>query len=345
MKYCILGKSGLRVSQICLGTMTFGEEFGWGNSRQESRKVFDYFLDMGGNFIDTANHYTKGTSEKLLGEFIEHKRNQIVLATKYTLNTSPKDPNAGGNHRKNMVRSLEDSLKRLQTDYIDLFYLHIWDETTPIEEILRAFDDLVKSGKILHVGLSDTPAWIIAKGDTLASFRGYSPIVAMQLEYSLIERSIEREYFDMSKSLDIPIVAWSPLGMGVLSGKYNERKGNQTKEARFQVNPTWGESYLKEKNMQIAKKVVKIAKDAARSPTQVALNWILQKSPLMIPIIGAKTQSQLEENLGCLDFVLTSQQMKELDEVSHFDLGFPYNFIHKKNILDSIFGDNEILDF
>src|ERR1700722_8670831 len=231
MRYKLLGRSGLRVSELCLGTMTFGEDWGWGSSKEESRKVYDAFLEAGGTFIDTANFYTNGTSERLLGEFMADHRDRIVLATKYTNAAPGNDPNAAGNHRKSMMQSIEASLKRLKTDYIDLYLLHIWDQITPIEEVMRAFDDLVRQGKILYAGVSDMPAWLVTRGNTLAELRGWSAFVGLQIEYSLIERTPERELLPMAANLGLGVTAWSPLAGGVLSGKYDG--GAQPNDARY----------------------------------------------------------------------------------------------------------------
>ena len=225
MRYKLLGKSGLRVSELCLGTMTFGEDWGWGSPRDESRKVYDAFLEAGGNFIDTANVYTNGTSERFLGEFMSGHRDRVVLATKYSNAAPGNDPNAAGNHRKSMMQSVEASLKRLKTDYIDLYWLHIWDQITPIEEVMRAFDDLVRQGKILYAGVSDMPAWVVAKANTLAELRGWTPFVGLQIEYSLIERTPERELLPMAADLGLGVTAWSPLAGGMLTGKQLEPGG------------------------------------------------------------------------------------------------------------------------
>src|ERR687887_2452388 len=224
MKYYLLGKSGLRVSEICLGAMTFGEEWGWGASKEECHKIFNSYVDAGGNFIDTANKYTEGTSEKYIREFIASDRDRFVLATKYTSNTRRADPNAGGNHRKNMIQSLEASLKRLNTDYIDLYWVHAWDPLTPTEEMMRALDDMVRAGKILYIGVSDAPAWIVSQANTLASLKGWTEFTGLQIEYSLIERTSERELLPMASALDVGVTAWSPLGGGVLTGKYRRKR-------------------------------------------------------------------------------------------------------------------------
>ncbi len=221
MKYRLLGNSGLRVSEAALGTMTFGDDWGWGTAKDEARKVYDAFREAGGNFIDTANLYTNGTSESFLGEFMEGHRQSVVLATKYTNAFPGTDPNAAGNQRKNMMQAVEASLKRLKTDYIDLYWVHIWDQITPVEEVMRGLDDLVRAGKVLYTGISDAPAWWIAQANTLAHLRGWSPFVGLQIEYSLIERTVERELIPMAKALNIGVTAWSPLAGGVLTGKYH----------------------------------------------------------------------------------------------------------------------------
>ena len=221
MRYRLLGNSGLRVSEAALGTMTFGDDWGWGAAKDESRKVYDAFREVGGNFVDTANLYTNGTSESFLGEFMQGHRHSIVMATKYTNAVPGTDPNAAGNHRKSMMQAVEASLKRLGTDYIDLYWVHVWDQITPVEEVMRGLDDLVRQGKVLYVGISDAPAWWIAQANTLAHLRGWSPFIGLQIEYSLIERTVERELIPMSKALNLGLTAWAPLSNGVLTGKYH----------------------------------------------------------------------------------------------------------------------------
>src|SRR5712664_455697 len=221
MRYRLLGNSGLRVSDLALGTMTFGDDWGWGAAKDEARKVYDAFREAGGNFIDTANVYTNGTSESFLGEFMQGRRQSVVLATKYTNSMPGTDPNAAGNQRKNMVQSVEASLKRLRTDYIDLYWVHIWDQITPVEEVMRGLDDLVRAGKVLYTGISDAPAWWIAQANTLAQLRGWSPFVGLQIEYSLVERAVERELIPTAKALKLGILAFSPLAGGFLTGKYH----------------------------------------------------------------------------------------------------------------------------
>jgi aryl-alcohol dehydrogenase-like predicted oxidoreductase len=329
MRYKLLGKSGLRVSELCLGGMTFGEDWGSmlpGASKEEARKIFDLFVSKGGNFIDTANVYQNGTSEKYVGEFISSERERFVVATKYTMTTNPDDPNASGNHRKNLVQSVDASLKRLNTHYIDLLWVHIWDPMTPIEEVMRSLDDLIRSGKILYIGISDVPAWVVSNANAIADLRSWSSFIGLQIMYNLIERSAERELLPMASALDIGVTVWSPLGGGVLSGKYN--KQNTEEQKRFNVNNPMSASFVNERNISIAAEVQAIAKEITKTPSQVALNWIRQRQndkAVMIPIVGARTEVQVKDNLGCLDFELTRDQLKRLDEKSKIQLGFPHD--------------------
>ena len=265
MRYRLLGKSGLRVSELCLGTMTFGEDLGWGSPKEESRKVYDAFLEAGGNFIDTANFYTNGTSESFLGEFMKGYRDRLVLATKYTLGLPVNDPNAAGNQRKSMVQAVEASLKRLQTDFIDLYWLHIWDQLTPIEEVMRAFDDLVRQGKILYAGVSDMPAWVVAKANTLAEFRGWTPFIGLQIEYSLIERTPERELLPMASNLGLGVTAWSPLAGGMLTGKYADPKPGEAGKRRFDNEGMAQFQASDARATAIAKEVQAVARECGRS--------------------------------------------------------------------------------
>src|SRR6266851_4198650 len=221
MKYRLLGKSGLRVSEAALGTMTFGDDWGWGSAKDEAKIIYNTYREAGGNFIDTANFYTNGTSEEFLGEFIRGHRESVVVATKYSNAAPGGDPNAAGNHRKSMMQAVEASLKRLQTHYIDLYWVHIWDEITPVEEVMRGLDDIVRQGKVLYVGISDAPAWWIAQANTLADLRGWSRFIGLQIPYNLIERTVERELVPMARELGIGVTAWSPLSNGVLTGKYH----------------------------------------------------------------------------------------------------------------------------
>jgi aryl-alcohol dehydrogenase-like predicted oxidoreductase len=364
MKYNLLGKSGLRVSEICLGTMTFGEEWGWGSTKDESRKVLNRFVDSGGNFVDTASNYTMGTSEKYLGEFISGDRDRYVIATKYTSNIRAGDPNAGGNQRKNMMQSLERSLRSLNTDYVDLYWIHAWDQMTPIEETMRALDDMVRLGKVLYIGISDAPAWVVSQANTLANLRGWTEFIGIQIEYSLIERTSERELLPMARSLDIGVTSWSPLGGGVLTGKYNAGGTNKTQQkkdthssnvekassnSRLEIVRQTGMSemadiMLKEHNLLMAEEVIKIAKEIGRSPAQVALNWVRQQNTSnkllskIIPIIGARNTRHLDDNLACLEFELVEEHMKRLDEVSRIELGFPHDFLTSEFVRNVIYG-------
>ena len=324
MRYRLLGKSGLRVSELCLGTMTFGEDWGWGSSKDESRKVLDAFLEAGGNFIDTANVYTNGTSETLLGEFLKGRRDATVLATKYTNAMPGTDPNAGGNQRKNMFRAVEASLKRLQTDYIDLYWLHIWDRITPIEEVMRAFDDLVRQGKILHAGVSDMPAWVIARANTLAELRGWTSFVGLQVEYSLIERTVERELLPMAGALGLGVTAWSPLAGGVLTGKYAEGKAGADARMNSEMMKRFAQPV--ERTAAVVAEVLAVAREVGRSPAQVALAWLRQRPWPVVPIVGARRLEQFRDNLACLDLTLDVDQVGRLDAASRVELGFPHDF-------------------
>ena len=333
MRYKLLGNSGLRVSELCLGTMTFGEDWGWGSDKEESRAVFQAFAEAGGNFLDTANIYTNGTSETLVGEFVKGDREKWVIATKYSLNTRPGDVNACGNHRKNLFQAVEASLKRLGTDYIDLLWLHIWDSLTPIEEVMRAFDDLVRMGKVLYIGISDSPAWIVSQANTLATLRGWTPFIGLQIEYSLKERTPERELLPMAKALNIGVTAWSPLGGGVLTGKYN-----QPHPVDGRLSMTDQPFQILDRDLKIAETVLEIAREIGKSPAQVALNWLRNRPNPIIPIIGARRLSQLQDNLACVDFNLTGEQLQRLDNISAISLGFPQELLASQFVRDILLG-------
>ncbi|WP_419547958.1 aldo/keto reductase [Microcystis sp.] len=333
MRYKLLGNSGLRVSELCLGTMTFGEDWGWGADKEESRAVFQAFAEAGGNFLDTANIYTNGTSETLVGEFVKGDREKWVIATKYSLNTRPGDVNACGNHRKNLFQAVEASLKRLGTDYIDLLWLHIWDSLTPMEEVMRAFDDLVRMGKVLYIGISDSPAWIVSQANTLATLRGWTPFIGLQIEYSLKERTPERELLPMAKALNIGVTAWSPLGGGVLTGKYN-----QPNPVDGRLSMTDQPFQILDRDLKIAETVLEIAREIGKSPAQVALNWLRNRPNPIIPIIGARRLSQLQDNLACVDFNLTGEQLQRLDNISAISLGFPHELLASQFVRDILLG-------
>jgi aryl-alcohol dehydrogenase-like predicted oxidoreductase len=344
--YRLLGRSGLRISPLALGAMTFGTDWGWGADAQEARRIFDTYVDRGGNFIDTANQYTNGTSEKFVGEFAAEKRDQLVIATKYTLPLRPTDPNSGGNHRKSMVRSVEESLKRLQTDYIDLLYLHAWDYLTPVEEIMRAMDDLVRSGKLLYIGISDAPAWQVARMQTIADLRGWAPLIALQIEYNLIERTVERDLIPMAREMGLGVIPWSPLASGVLTGKYSRKdleigRGNAAAEGT-RKDIAAGNGALTERGLAIADAVKAVAKETGKSPAQVAIAWTLLDKTVTAPIIGARTAKQLEDNLGALSVDLSEDQKQRLDEASAIDLGFPHAFLQRALTRNVMFGDQKI---
>jgi aryl-alcohol dehydrogenase-like predicted oxidoreductase len=327
MKYRLLGNSGLRVSEAALGTMTFGDDWGWGTAKDEARKVYDAFRDAGGNFIDTANIYTNGTSESFLGDFMEGHRQSVVLATKYTNAFPGTDPNAAGNQRKNMMQAVEASLKRLKTDYIDLYWVHIWDQITPVDEVMRGLDDLVRAGKILYTGISDAPAWWIAQANTLAHLRGWSPFVGLQIEYSLIERSVERELIPMAKALNIGVTAWSPLAGGVLTGKYH---GHGSPE-HARMTTDMAKDFMPEpvRSGRIVAAVKSTSDATGRSMAQVALAWLRHRPVPVIPIIGARKLSQFQDNLASFEVTLSADQLKTLDDASVIELGFPYEMYAK----------------
>jgi aryl-alcohol dehydrogenase-like predicted oxidoreductase len=334
MNYRLLGKSGLRVSELALGTMTFGEEWGWGANRDESNKMFDAYVARGGNFIDTANRYTEGTSERIVGELVAEDRERFVVATKYSLKWRNGDPNAAGNHRKNLVQSVMQSLERMDLEYIDVLWLHAWDFLTPIEEVMRALDDLVRQGAVFYVGISDTPAWIVSWGNVLAELKGWSPFIALQVEHSLVERTVERDLIPMAKAFGMAVTPWSPLGAGVLSGKYSRGRAPAAKSTRLAETST----RLSPRNLQIAEVVVDVAEELGCSASQVAIRWLLEQSHTSIPIIGGRNAEQVEDTMGALDIVLTVDQRSRLDAVSAIELGFPHAFLQQPNVRDMVTG-------
>ncbi|MEO0899644.1 MAG: aldo/keto reductase [Bacteroidota bacterium] len=331
MRYKLFGHSGLRVSELSLGTMTFGTEWGWGADWDTSKAIFDTYAEAGGNFIDTANRYTEGTSEKFVGELTRADRDHFVIATKYTLYDRTGDPNFGGNHRKNLIRSVEASLKRLQTDYIDILWLHAWDFTTSVQEIMRGLDDLVRMGKIHYLGISDTPAWIVSQANTLAELRGWSAFAGLQIEYSLIQRTPERDLLPMAKAFDLAVTPWGAIGGGALTGKYlsDNDEPKRLKE---------GSARLNERSTRIARTVVECAKEMGVSPAQLAINWTRQKEFTSIPIVGARKVSHIQDSLGCLTFTIPDDIMKRLEGASHQDLGFPHEFLQSDGVQQVIFG-------
>lgn len=327
MRYRLLGRSGLRVSEAALGTMTFGEAWGWGASAEESRRIFDAYVEAGGNFVDTACNYTDGQSEELVGAFVEPDREHFVVATKYTLTSRKDDPNAGGNHRKNLVQTLERSLRRLRTEYVDLLWLHMWDGTTPVEEVVRAFDDLVSAGKVLYVGISDTPAWVVSQAVTLAELRGWSRFVAVQAPYSIGSRDAERELLPMARALDLTFTPWGILSGGALTGKYLEdSEGPRRYDA---VGP---------RTNGIAREVAAVAEEIDATPAQVATAWMRAQPWHLVPILGARTEAQLRENILGLDLELSAEHLDRLAGAGDFALGFPRDFLEDDEVHELIFG-------
>lgn len=345
--YRLLGRSGLRVSPLALGTMTFGTEWGWGSDASEARRIFDAYVDRGGNFIDTAVNYTQGSAETILGGFIKDKRERMVLSTKFTMSREPGNPNAGGNHRLNLVRSLETSLRQLDTDRIDLLHVHAWDFTTTPEEVMRALDDLVRAGKILYVAICNTPAWRVAQMQTMAELRGWSPFVALQIEYSLIERTVEHELMPMAQALGLGVLPWSPLGGGMLSGKYS--RADLSDENAAEVSATRkgviaSTGHLNAHALAVADVVGDIAAELEVSRAQVALAWTLLNPAVVSPIVGARTLAQAEDNFGALAVVFTDDQRQRLDQASAVAPIFPERFIGRPMAQQLIFGGATVRD-
>lgn len=343
--YRLLGRSGLRVSPLALGTATFGTEWGWGAEQDDARKLFDLYVERGGNFVDTAPTYTNGSSERLLGQFIRDNRDSLVVATKYTTLRTPSDPNSGGAHRKSLFASVEASLRQLNTDYIDLLYLHVWDFTTSVEEVLRGLDDLVRQGKVLYVAMSNIPAWQVSRMQAIADLRGWSPLVALQIEYSLAERTAERDLIPMSREMGLGVVPYSPLAGGVLSGKYSRddldaANIDSSDGTRKAFNLALGT--LTERNLAIADVLKDVAGELGRTPAQVGLAWTLQNPGVSATLIGARTPKQLEDNLGALEVDFTESQLARLEEVSQFDLGFPHALLASDHIRAVVAGDLKI---
>ncbi|MBO2458059.1 aldo/keto reductase [Actinomadura violacea] len=343
--YRLLGRSGLRVSPLALGTATFGTEWGWGAGQDDARRLFDLYVERGGNFIDTAGTYTNGSAERMLGEFTRDNRESLVLATKYTTQRRPGDPNSGGAHRKSLFASVEASLRQLNTDYIDLLFLHVWDSTTPVEEILRGMDDLVRQGKVLYVAMSNAPAWEISRMQAIADLRGWSPLVALQIEYSLINRGGERDLIPMARAMGLGVTPYSPLGGGVLTGKYSRADLTATdagsgESNRKSFNAALG--MVTERTLAIADAVREVAAELGHAPAQVALAWTLQNPGVTAPVIGARTPEQLVGNLGALDVDFTADQLARLDKVSAIDLGYPHDMLASDHIRAVTAGDLKI---
>ncbi|WAL68038.1 aldo/keto reductase [Amycolatopsis cynarae] len=343
--YRLLGRSGLRVSPLALGAATFGTEWGWGAGQDDARKLFDLYVERGGNFIDTANTYTNGSSERMLGEFTRDNRESLVLATKYTTLRRPGDPNSGGAHRKSLFTSVEASLRQLNTDYIDLLFLHVWDFTTPVEEILRGMDDLVRQGKVLYVAISNAPAWQVSRMQAIADLRGWSPLVALQIEYNLADRAGERDLIPMAREMGLGVIPYSPLAGGVLTGKYSRADltaANVASDDGTRKSFNFALGTLTERNLAIAEVVKEVATELGRTPAQVGLAWTLQNPGVTAPIIGARTPGQLEDNLGALEVDFTPSQLARLDEASAIELGAPHDLLASDHIRTVLKGDLKI---
>jgi aryl-alcohol dehydrogenase-like predicted oxidoreductase len=327
LRYHLLGRSGLRVSELALGTMTFGTAWGWGADLDESRRIFARFVEVGGNFVDTASNYTDGSSEEFVGELVKADRERFVVATKYTLSLDHGDPNAGGNHRKSLVRALEQSLRRMQTDYVDLLYLHMRDATTPIDEAVRALDDQVRLGKVLHVGISDSPAWVVAQANTLADLRGWSPFVALQVPYSASSRSPERELFPMAAALGLAVVTWGVLGAGILTGKPDDER-------------RWPEDAVSERAQRVLDALTSVADEHGCTPAQVAIAWVRQRPspPAVIPLVAATREAQIQENLAAASIELDADELAAIDDAGRPELGFPRDFLESDGVRELIYG-------
>jgi aryl-alcohol dehydrogenase-like predicted oxidoreductase len=337
MRYQLLGRSGLRVSDLGLGTMTFMEDLSWGTTREQSWKIFEVFAEAGGNFIDTSNSY--GASETYLGELIKADRDSFLIATKYTGGFPGEHVNSSGNHRKSLLLSVAASTRRLQTDYIDLLWLNAWDFMTPADEIMRALDDLVRLGTVLYVGISNTPAWFVATANAIAESHGWTPFIAVQLRYNLLDRDSERELLPMASALDIGVTAWTPLASGWLTGKYAEQEqpGAAPGQTR-RLDDTIASRFVRrdDRAFAISREVTAVARELGCRPAHVALNWLRRKG--VIPLFGARTAEQARENLQCLEVTLPDEQMRRLDRVSEISLGYPHDFLASGMVMQHTFG-------
>ncbi|OLR91385.1 aldo/keto reductase [Actinokineospora bangkokensis] len=334
--YRLLGRSGLRVSPLALGTATFGTGSGWGTDEEGARALFDAYVERGGNFLDTANTYAGGSSEQLLGRFARGRREGLVLSTKYTTLRTPGDPNSAGSHRKSLVGSVESSLRRLDTDYLDLLHLHVWDGVTPVEEVLRGLDDLVRQGKVLYAAMSNAPAWEVSRMQAIADLRGWTPLVGLQVEYNLVNRAAERELIPMARALGLGVTPYSPLAGGVLSGKYG-RAGEQAQSTRASFNAGLG--LVTDRNLGIAAVVAEVAGELGSTPAQVALAWLLHNPAVTAPVVGARTAEQLVGNLAALEVDLTADHLARLDGASAIELGYPHDLLAGDHIRAVMRGD------
>jgi aryl-alcohol dehydrogenase-like predicted oxidoreductase len=329
MEIRVLGPSGLRVSRLCLGTATFGNR-DWGSDQAESDRVLGHYLELGGNFLDTANKYADGASEQVLGSLLHGRRDRVVLTSKYTATMDDEDVNGAGNHRKNLIRSLRDSLRRLQTDYLDLLWVHAWDGVTGIEELMRALDDQVRAGTVLSVGISNAPSWMIGWANAVATVRGWSPFAAVQNEYNLLQRGAERELLPMTRYLGLAYLAWAPIAQGRLTGKYSADGTVRRLNA--------DEARMSPAQEQVVAETLTVAKELDCSPATVALRWILDHQPRVIPVIGARSFQQFSANLGCLDLRLSTGQLERLTSASAIDPGSPAGFLRSAPGRDFMWG-------
>ncbi|MFC5148446.1 aldo/keto reductase [Streptomyces aureoversilis] len=332
MRYTLFGRTGLRVSELSLGAMTIGDDRGWGADKDTSRRILDAYADAGGNFVDTADIYTGGASERILGELLEGRRERFVLGTKYSCATAEGDVNAAGNHRKNLVQSVEASLRRLRTDHVDVLWVHARDNFTPVEEVMRALDDVVRSGKVLYVGVSDWPAWEIAQANTLAELRGWTAFAGSQLRYNLLDRTPERELLPQARAFDQAVLAWSPLAAGKLTGKYRRGETGRLTAESPESAPGGNEE-------AIVTAVLEVAEEGGWSPAQVALAWLRGRPGNVVPIVAATKESQLADNLASVDVALDADAVARLDEVSAVPLGFPHDFLREPGITRNVYGD------
>ncbi len=336
LRYRLLGPTGLRVSEICLGTMSFGDHWGFGADEETSHRVLDAYAEAGGNFLDTANKYHGGQTEEIVGKWLPERRDSMVVATKYTLSMDHTDPNASGNHRKNLARSVEASLERLGTDYIDLLWVHAWDDFTPFEETMRGLEDVVRSGKVLYIGVSDTPAWVVSASQMLAELRGWAAYAGIQIEYSLIERTPERDLLPMAEHFGLSVVGWAPLGAGVLTGKYTRGSGD-VDSLRKESNEQRGRT--SDEKLAIAQAVDEVADDLGVTSAQVATAWVLAQGYGCIPIVGARKVAQIEDTLGAAKVELSEAHLAKLDEVSRPSLGFPHDFLRSSGVRNLVRGE------
>jgi len=332
----MLGRSGLRVSDICLGTMSFGDRWGFGADEATSHAVLNAYAEAGGNFLDTANKYHGGQTEEIVGKWLTGRRDRMVLATKYTLSMDGADPNAAGNHRKNLVRALEGSLERLGTDYIDLLWVHAWDDYTPFEETMRALDDVIRAGKVLYVGISDAPAWVVSASNVLADLKGWSAYVALQIEYSLLQRTPERDLLPMAEHFGLSVLAWAPLAAGVLTGKYTRSTG-EIDSLRRAGNEQRGRT--SEAALEVARTVDRVADELGVTSAQVAMAWVCTRGYGYIPIVGARKVAQIADTMKSAEVTLTAEHLQRLDAVSRIELGFPHDFLKMDGIQDVVRGE------